>query len=41
MDVGHEYDLTLKKPVGDYLLLYNVGDKWKVVDMSKKGVAQY
>ncbi len=41
MDVGHEYDLTLKKPVSDYLLLYNVGDKWKVVDMSKRDVAQY
>ena len=41
MDVGHVYDLTLKKPVSDYELLYNVGDKWKVVDMSKRDVEQY
>ena len=41
MDVGYEYDITLKKPASNYLLLYNVGDKWKVVDMSKKDVAQY
>jgi hypothetical protein len=39
-DPGHWYELTLKKPYGQYLLLYNVGDKWKTVDMSKKDVDQ-
>ena len=39
-DPGHWYELTLRKPAGQYLLLYNTGDQWKVVDMSKKDVDQ-
>ncbi len=30
------YQLTLKKPSSEYALLYNVGNKWKVMDMSKE-----
>jgi hypothetical protein len=40
IDGGHYYELTLKKPTAQYLLLYEVGDKWKVVDMDKKKVEQ-
>ncbi|GAA4463853.1 hypothetical protein GCM10023093_13110 [Nemorincola caseinilytica] len=32
---GGDYDLTLKKPANGYILFYQVGDKWKQVDMSK------
>lgn len=39
-DGGHFYDLTLKKPASQYLLLYEVGDQWKVVDMNEKNVDQ-
>lgn len=39
-DPGHEYIITLKKPADKYLLLYQVGDQWKMVDLSKKGVEQ-
>ncbi len=39
-DPGHWYELTLKKPQGQYLLLYQVGNQWKTVDMSKKGAEQ-
>ena len=39
-DVGHWYDIILKKSADQYLLLYVVGDQWKVVDMNKKGVDQ-
>ena len=35
------YELTLKKPATEYNLLYNVGDKWKVVDMSKRRQKQH
>lgn len=35
-DPGHWYELTLKKQPGTYLLLYQVGDQWKHVDMHKK-----
>ncbi len=38
IDQGHFYELTLKKPSQQYLLLYEVGDQWKVVDMSKKNI---
>ena len=41
IDGGHMYELTMKKPASQYELLYQVGDKWKVVDMSKKGVDLY
>ena len=39
-DPGHWYELTLKRPAQQYLLLYEVGDKWKIVDWNKKGVDQ-
>jgi hypothetical protein len=39
-DVGHRYELTLKKPASEYLLLYVVGDKWKVVNWQQKNVDQ-
>jgi hypothetical protein len=35
-DPGHWYELTLRKPADQYLLLYSVGDQWKVVDMKKR-----
>lgn len=35
-DMGHWYELTLKKPASEYILLYNVGDKWKTVDWNRK-----
>lgn len=40
-DVGHYYELTLKKPAHQYALLYSVGGKWKVVDWSRKNEEQY
>jgi hypothetical protein len=39
-DPGHFYELTLRKPAADYLLLFQVGDQWKEVEWSKKGVEQ-
>ena len=39
-DVGHWYDLTLKHPANEYLLLYTVGSDWKKVDWNKKNVDQ-
>ncbi len=36
-DPGHFYELTLKKPANQYLLLYQVGSNWKIVDMSRRG----
>ncbi len=36
IDMGHWYELTLKRPANEYLLLYNVGDQWKVADWNKK-----
>ena len=41
IDLGHWYELTLKKPSQNYLLLYETGGKWKVVDMSKRNEDQY
>jgi hypothetical protein len=40
MDVGRWYELTLRKPADQYLLLYSVGGVWKTVDIAKKGVKQ-
>jgi hypothetical protein len=40
IDPGHWYELTLKKPASNYLLLYQVGSQWKVADMSIKDVDQ-
>jgi hypothetical protein len=41
IDAGHWYELTLKKPADQYLLLYQTGRQWKAVDMNKKGEDQY
>lgn len=41
IDEGHWYELTLKHPAIEYLLLYSVGDTWNTVDWSKKNVEQY
>lgn len=35
-DPGHWYELTLRKPAEEYILLYSVGGEWKRVDMSKR-----
>ncbi len=40
VDGGHFYDLILRQPPANYLLLYQVGNQWKVVDWNKKGVDQ-
>jgi len=40
IDPGHWYELTLKRPEDQYMLLFQVGDKWKVVDMSKRNTDQ-
>jgi hypothetical protein len=40
VDGGHFYELTLKKPATEYLLLYQVGSQWKTVDWSKKNEDQ-
>jgi hypothetical protein len=39
-DMGHWYDLTLKHPNDQYLLLFSVGDTWKKVDLDKRNVPQ-
>lgn len=40
-DEGHWYDLILKHPVSEYLLLYNTGDQWQKADLNKKNIDQY
>jgi hypothetical protein len=40
-DMGHWYLLRLKHPPEKYLLLYQQGDQWKIVNMKKKGEEQY
>ena len=40
-DPGHWFDVTLKHPANQYLLLYQQGDQWRVVDMQKKNDDQY
>lgn len=40
-DPGHEYQLMLKKPAASYLLLFQVGKQWKVVDWNKREVEQH
>jgi hypothetical protein len=39
-DVGHWYELTLHKPADSFLILYSVGDTWKVVDMNRRNEDQ-
>jgi hypothetical protein len=41
VDVGHWYKLVLKHPNNQYLLLFQVGNALKTVDMSKKYIDQY
>jgi hypothetical protein len=40
-DMGHWYDITLKHPASNYLLLYQQGDQWKKVNMKKINEDQY
>jgi hypothetical protein len=40
VDQGHWYELVLKKPASGYVLLYQVGDRWKVVNWNKKNADQ-
>ena len=40
-DMGHWYDLKLKHPADQYLLLFQQGDRWKTVNMKKKNEQQY
>ncbi|MCD6010435.1 MAG: hypothetical protein K0Q79_297 [Flavipsychrobacter sp.] len=40
-DQGHWYDLILKHPASEYLVLYCVGRNWHKADLDKKGVDQY
>ncbi len=35
IDGGHFYEMTLRHPASQYLLLYQVGGQWKTVDVSK------
>ncbi len=41
LDGGLSYDITLKHPSADYLLLYQAGEQWKAVDMNKKNTDQF
>ncbi len=38
---GRSYDLTLRHPAENYLLLYQVGDHWKIVDMKVRNQVMY
>lgn len=40
-DPGHSYDVIIKHPINEYLVLYVIGDEWKRVDWQKKNVDQY
>lgn len=39
-DPGHWYELVLKHPASEYIMLYQAGDQWKTVDWDKKNVDQ-
>ena len=41
VDEGHWYEITLKQPAQQYVLLYQVGSQWKTVNMALKNVDQY
>ena len=41
IDEGHWYELTLKKPANGYMVLFQSGTQWKVVDWSRPNVDQY
>jgi hypothetical protein len=38
---NYMYELTLKHPIDKYLLLYELGDKWKTVDMNLRNADQW
>lgn len=40
-DMGHWYDLILKHPSDQYLILLQQGEQWKIVNMKKRGEEQY
>lgn len=40
-DQGHWYELVLKHPATEYLLLFIAGDHWEKVDWGKKNFDQY
>lgn len=40
-DPGHWYELTLKHPAEQYMLLYQVGGNWKKVNWTQKNTDQY
>ncbi len=40
-DVGHSYEVVLKRPYSQYLLLYQASGIWKQVDMTRKNVDQF
>jgi hypothetical protein len=40
-DQGHWYNIILKHPSSEYLLLYAVGRDWKKVDLTKQNIDQY
>lgn len=40
-DMGHWYDIILKHPMNQYLLLYNADDRWREVDIKRKVEEQY
>ena len=40
-DQGHWYNVILKHPSSEYLLLYTVGREWKKVDLTKQNIDQY
>ncbi len=41
IDPGHWYELALKRPADSFVLLFQTGDKWKIVDMKNKNIDQY
>ena len=40
VDPGHWYELILKHPADQYMLFYQVGDQWKIVDKNKLNIDQ-
>lgn len=40
IDEGHWYELTIRRPASQYLILYQSGAQWKTVDMNRRSVDQ-
>jgi hypothetical protein len=40
-DMGHWYDIILKHPMNQYMVLLQQGDQWKVVNLKKRAEPQY